>query len=144
KTYYSHAIESFGEYNVSGPSNKRRFVRAYLKASGKAFSIENVKSGFQNTGIWPLNGGKVVEEVKRTERPRTPPPKVIAEPAILLNTPYNRVNLVHMVQDLQGTPSSVTHSRRQKARKVVKYTDSILVQSAHATAEKHRLMAKNE
>jgi hypothetical protein len=74
KTYYSHAIESFGEYSISGPSSKRRFIRAYLKASSEAFSKENIRSGFFYTGIWPLNGSKVVEEVRRTEHPRRKAP----------------------------------------------------------------------
>jgi 4-hydroxybenzoate polyprenyltransferase len=142
KTYYSHVIESFGEYSVSGPSNKRRFIRAYMEASEKAFSEENIRSGFRHTGIWPLYGEQVVEEVRRQEKPRTPPPEVTIETLVTLNTPTNRVQLVQMIQELQGTPSSVTHSRRQRGRKVVKYTDLITVNYSHEKARNHSLTAE--
>jgi hypothetical protein len=51
KTYYSNAIESFGEYSVSRLSSKRRFIRAYMEASEKAFSEGNIRSGFRHTSI---------------------------------------------------------------------------------------------
>jgi 4-hydroxybenzoate polyprenyltransferase len=51
KTFFSSAIESFGEYSITGPSSKRRFIRAYMEASTKAFSKENIVSGFCGTGI---------------------------------------------------------------------------------------------
>jgi hypothetical protein len=84
-----------------------------MEASEKAFSEENIRSGFRHTGIWPLHGEQVVEEVRRQEKPCTPPPEVTMETLVTLNTPTNRVQLVRMIQELQGTPSSVTHSRRQ-------------------------------
>jgi hypothetical protein len=94
KTNYSKVIESFGEYSISRLSSKRRFVRAYLEASNEAFSKENIKSGFKHTSLWPLNRSKVMEEVRRTERPRTPPQEVIIKSLTLLNTPHNRAELV--------------------------------------------------
>jgi hypothetical protein len=134
KTYYSIAIESFGEYSITGPSSKRRFIRAYLEASCKAFSKENIVSGFRGTGIWPLQGERIVTEIRQLTRPRTPPLEVNSEPNILIQTPYNRGKMVQMVQDIQGTPSHVSHTRRRKGRKVIKYTDSILVAFAHEKA----------
>jgi hypothetical protein len=83
-----------------------------------------------------------VEEVQRQEKPRTPPPEVTMETLVTPKTPQNRVQMVRMVQELQGTPSSVTYSRRQRGRKVVKYTDMIAVNYSHEKARNHSLTAK--
>lgn len=83
-------------------------------------------------------------EIRQLTRSRTPPLEVNSESNTLVQTPYNRGKLVQMVQDIQGTPSHVSHTRRRKGRKVIKYTDSILVAFAHEKAQKHQLEAEVE
>jgi hypothetical protein len=68
KTEYKQQIEDLNIYDITASGSKRRFIEAYKAASDKAFTTQNIRSGFRHSGIWPFCPDKVIRRI------RPPPP----------------------------------------------------------------------
>ena len=63
-TYYTNGLndvmfKSLGMVSMS----KRLFWKVFWPAWTQAFSVKNVTSGFQKTGIWPLNPPTILDKI---------------------------------------------------------------------------------
>ena len=47
-------------YETTSPQQKRLFGKIYKDASNKAFTVDNLKSGFRHSGIFPINVDRAV------------------------------------------------------------------------------------
>lgn len=71
-TYYSQELNKIiHAYQGLSVVTKRDFFRLFWPAFTKAFSKDNILSGFQRTGIYPLDGNYVIEQLPTapTDRP---------------------------------------------------------------------------
>ncbi|KAK4125527.1 hypothetical protein N657DRAFT_642256 [Parathielavia appendiculata] len=82
KNYFRQGTKALASFTASAAVNKRRFLYCYTDASMLGMSARNIISGFRNTGIWPLDPSKVLEDPEAVlesqalpARPETPPPK---------------------------------------------------------------------
>ena len=82
KNYFRQATKALASFTASAAVNKRRFLCCYREASNLGMAARNVISGFRNTGVWPLDPSKVLEDPEAVlesqalpARPETPPPK---------------------------------------------------------------------
>ena len=49
--------------------SKRAFFKVFWPAWQQAFSVQNIKSGFRKTGIWPTNAALVIDEITIPQAP---------------------------------------------------------------------------
>jgi 4-hydroxybenzoate polyprenyltransferase len=68
KQYYHQLTWEWGTYETTSPIQQQLFLKAYEKASMKALTERNIRSGFKATGIWPVNGEKALEALKPKRR----------------------------------------------------------------------------
>lgn len=73
KTYFHQQTRGFANFSTTAPMQKQRFIQAYQKASEKAFSKRNLRSGFRKAGIWPTNVTRLLDQVVEPENPPPPP-----------------------------------------------------------------------
>jgi hypothetical protein len=73
KTRYRQYIKDLSILDITASGSKRRFVRAYEKASEEAFKLDTVQSGFRHNGIWPFHPEHVLDRLKPNPPPFTPP-----------------------------------------------------------------------
>lgn len=82
KSYFRQATKALASFTASAAVNKRRFLYCYRDTSKLGMSARNIISGFRNTGIWPLDPSKVLDDPEAVlesqalpVRPKTPPPE---------------------------------------------------------------------
>ena len=77
KEYFRQETKPLAVFTPSTPANKRRFLQAYVKASGQGMRVRNIISGFRKTGIWTYNPAAILEDPEAIlndgTRPATPP-----------------------------------------------------------------------
>lgn len=119
KAAYRSFIRSVPVASLSSPASKQRFIRAYEFASKQAISISNIKQGFEKTGIWPLNGDKVLEQVRieagAIRCAATPPNSTQTMEKELLFTPIKGRDIFAQFEyvDTPNLPSREARSRKR-------------------------------
>ena len=58
KTSYYKQVGFLSLLTDSTPIGKRNFLRCYYKARLDALTARNIRSGWQATGLWPINSAK--------------------------------------------------------------------------------------
>src|SRR5689334_3590058 len=53
KGAYRQIIDFHGHFTSSTVVGKRKFLQAYAQARTKALTIDNIKSGWKASGLWP-------------------------------------------------------------------------------------------
>jgi hypothetical protein len=91
KAYFREAARDLADFTASAPINKQRFFLTYRDASARGVSPRNLISGFRETGIWPVNRAKILEDpeavIEPETRPKTPPPAAQATESGVWTTP---------------------------------------------------------
>ena len=96
KNYFRQATKALAAFSASAPINKRRFLSCYLEASKLGVSTRNLISGFRNTGIWPLNPGRILNDPEAIIEDSSPPivPSLALSPRqSTLTTPRKSVDI---------------------------------------------------
>jgi hypothetical protein len=57
-------------YEATSKRQKQIFAETYKVASEKPFSQENIRQGFQATGIYPIDADRAIAKLKPNERRR--------------------------------------------------------------------------
>ena len=115
---------------------KGNFYKLYVEAQEIAFTPENIRSGFWNTGLVPLDFGALRRTLKTPTptavsdpvppRPSTPPPRALSSMSpteiYAITTPRDQRSLEHLFQsvslDLQGSNSPRTWRIKHVIEKV--------------------------
>jgi 4-hydroxybenzoate polyprenyltransferase len=86
KNYFRQATKALASFIVSAAVNKRRFRYCHRDIFKLGMSARNLISGFRDTGIWPLDSSKVLQDPEAVLesqafpiRPKTPSPEPRAE-----------------------------------------------------------------
>jgi hypothetical protein len=58
KHAYRNELENLNLLTGSTPFGKRNFLACYQKARKASLTVENIKSGWKATGLWPPNSAK--------------------------------------------------------------------------------------
>jgi 4-hydroxybenzoate polyprenyltransferase len=90
KNYFRQNTKSMVHFTASAPINKRRFLYCYRDASETGMSARNIVSGFRETGIWPLNPSKVLDDTTAVLQPKAPP----ATPPTAEERPPSPTNII--------------------------------------------------
>ena len=100
-TFYSQELDQFifESQGLCGIT-KRDFFRLFFPAWERAFSVENINSGFTKTGIYPLDASPVltavglpVPEPPNDERPSSRDSKVLGSSAISVSN-WRKIRLL--------------------------------------------------
>ena len=68
--YYTNGLNSLLADSLGMISmSKRAFFKVFWPAWQQAFSVQNIKSGFRKTGIWPMNAALVIDEITIPQAP---------------------------------------------------------------------------
>jgi 4-hydroxybenzoate polyprenyltransferase len=94
KTYFRQNTKALAYFTASAPVNKQRFPLCYRDASRRGMIAHNIISGFRNTGIWPYNPSKVLDD----------PEAFLQEGGPIQNTLPTPSRPTHTAPDLLSTP----------------------------------------
>ncbi|EXL39152.1 hypothetical protein FOCG_18230 [Fusarium oxysporum f. sp. radicis-lycopersici 26381] len=116
-------------YKATSKRQKEIFAEAYKVASEKAFSQENVRRGFQATGIYPVDADRAVAKLKPRERrrptfqPPTAPPIQIEEGDNIFATPSTSHDIEKLLQRVNWSSENAQRDVRLILRKCGKSLD---------------------
>jgi hypothetical protein len=96
KNYFRQATKALATFTATAPVNKQRFLACYQKASARGVCPRNLISGFRNTGIWPLNPGKILNDPEAIVEDNSLP----AVPALALSPRQSTLSTPRKSQDI--------------------------------------------
>lgn len=157
KRAYKDQIDITGYENPTAPIDKVRFVKCYAEARERAFSAENIKSGFRATGMYPRNRHAALSSA-HVSAPRPEPSSLVGStiggqlahdpgvstvlPPILQQSPVNEAEFNQFFRFCMTHTSSLSSFQTSRAvRQLNNSVSSILVELRATQSENQRLRA---
>ena len=110
-------MEEWAQHNP-GKINKTEFLTAIQGPFEKAFTLENIKKGFEKTGTWPINQNQITAEMMGPSEGVSG----MSTPIISLNSPVNNtIQLLDIAlaacsqSQVTGSPSPPTSPASQNS-----------------------------
>jgi hypothetical protein len=144
KTAYRKYVGDHSSHTHSTPIGKRYFLKCYYKARIDGLTAKNIKSGWQASGLWPLNSGKPLMSrllLENSNKPKEEALKRKAEEPSLdwnvdqslfqVSTPkklYDIREQVHMIPHLGKASTSTARVIFRKVSKAVDQKDFVIAQ----------------
>jgi hypothetical protein len=149
KNHFRQDTKSLAAFTASAPINKRRFLYCYRDASARGMCARNIISGFRETGIWPFDPSKVLDDpeaiLHEEALPITPPPPEERPPSphnIYLQTPQKSQDVRESLQKAREHVSPSNRALRSVLHKSGKALDmknaeitSLRAQIEHLSSE---------
>jgi 4-hydroxybenzoate polyprenyltransferase len=123
KRYYRQETAGMETYEGTSKRQKQIFTEAYKVASEKAFSQENIRRGFQASGIYPVDADRAVTKLKPKEcrrptfQPPTTPPIQIEEGDDIFATPSTSHDIEKLLQRVDWSSENAQRDVRLILRK---------------------------
>jgi hypothetical protein len=136
KTYYRQETSHLDFLDHAAPVMKRNFLECYDRASEKAFTSKNCRSGFRAAGIWPFEPEQVVgteDVLEEDKEPATPPQHHSNQ---LFGTPHKSKDLWEQAASLKPEVN-LTHNEVRLWVRIVGH--SLDKKSLEIAALKHKL-----
>lgn len=125
KNYFRQNTRVFGTAVASAPVNKQRFLYCYRDAARRGMSARNIISGFRETGIWPYDASKIlndpeaiVEERRPPEQPSTPTKRQLHAENSIIRTPQQGQDIRRAVDLARQHVSPTSRSVRALVAKI--------------------------
>lgn len=125
KNYFRQNTRVFGTAVASAPVNKQRFLYCYRDAARRGMSARNIISGFRETGIWPYDASKIlndpeaiVEERRPPEQPSTPTKRQPHAENSIIRTPQQSQDIRRAVDLARQHVSPTSRSVRAPVAKI--------------------------
>ena len=110
KAYYRNEVEKLFRGGSMGVT-KRNFVWLYHNARQKAFTISNIESAWQNSGLYPFNAALVIDKERAANPSSSSGPLISSSPPFTGRTPSCAIYPAHsdsedLLQASIKTPST--------------------------------------
>jgi hypothetical protein len=142
KAYFREGAADLADHITSAPVNKQRFLLLYRDASERGVRSANLRSGFRQTGIWPLDRNQILQDAEAVIEPEaapTTPPRQEEPPELAVwVTPRGREDLTRYEDALQGRVSAAQRDVRVLFRKIGRAFDGMAAEIAQLRAQNKR------
>lgn len=138
KMKYCQIIEDLGILDITASGSKRRFIRAYVKASEDAFKPDTIRSGFRHSGIWPFHPEHVPDRLRPDPPPSTPPQRPQSPDIPLYFSPQNALQMKNQVAEVYGELEGITRKHQIYTRGWAKALDTMAARVATETVKSTR------
>lgn len=139
KSTYRTAVDDYFFESGGGDSSKETFLQCYCKARKAAQTIQNIRSGWRATGLWPVNIQRPLEnpllpgsknfnqDPSETSQPVTPTRE---EPGPLFETPSAGAEVREQLQWFRQHGQGEVRDQQLFTRKIAKALDMKNVEMA--------------
>lgn len=148
KNAFYKETRRYADLNTTAPIHKQRFIECYHIARDVAATEKNIISGFEGTGLWPVNVNKVLSRIINTKQlpgencTTTPPERSAFLSDSLWNTPEKGSDIQAQRNSIEVSIGSVARDITRLAKKAGKTIDSKNAQLAAKDIEIEYLKAK--
>lgn len=143
KQYFREGAALLADFSGSAPVNKQRFLRNYRDASARGVRSANLRSGFRQTGIWPINRNQILQDpeavIEPEARPSTPPRDPEPPELAVWVTPRRAQDLQQYEEAIQSTFSRSQRDVRclfTKLKRSLNYYSTEMAQLRNELARK--------
>jgi 4-hydroxybenzoate polyprenyltransferase len=142
KQYFRDAAGDLADYSASAPVNKQRFAVLYREAARKGVCAANLRSGFRQCGIWPINRERILQDPEAVIEPEfaiptpsTPPRQADPPEYEVWATPRGSQDVQKFQEVLTGSFSAAQRDVRIAFRKIGRALDTQAVEIAHLRSQ---------
>lgn len=148
KQYFREGAALLADFSGSAPINKQRFLRNYRDASARGVRGANLRSGFRQTGISPIDRNQILQDPEAVIESEavlsTPPQALQPRERTVWATPRKAQDLQQFEEALQRYTGTVSAAQRDVRRLFTKLRHSLDYYIAENALLRSQLARKDE